>query len=61
VDTINTTIAPYSSHGTNSTTNATDRVYADQTDGKMEFTLSGDTTAGYVTSVTINLPITAST
>ena len=61
VDTINTTIAPYSSHGTNSTTNATDRVYADQTDGKMELTLTGDTTAGYVTSVTINLPITAST
>jgi protocatechuate 3,4-dioxygenase beta subunit len=61
LDTINTTIAPYSSYGTNSTTNATDRVYADQTDGKMQLTLAGDTTSGYVTSVTINLPITAST
>ena len=61
IDTIDTSVAPYSSHGTNSTTNATDRVYADQTDGKMELTLSGDSTSGYVTSVTIDLPITAST
>jgi protocatechuate 3,4-dioxygenase beta subunit len=61
IDTINTSVAPYSSHGTNSTTNATDRVYTDQTDGKMELTLSGDGTSGYVTSVTIDLPITAST
>lgn len=61
IDTINTSVAPYSSHGTNSTTNATDHVYTDETDGKMELTLSGDSTSGYLTSVTIDLPITAST
>jgi hypothetical protein len=61
VNTIDTTIAPYSSHGANSTTNAGDRVYTTQTDGKMELTLTGDATAGYSARVTIALPITAST
>lgn len=58
VDTIDTTISPYSSEGKNSTTNSGDRVYTDQTGGKMEMTLSGDSTNGYVASVIIGLPIT---
>lgn len=61
VDTINTTVAPYSAHGTNPTTNAADRVYTTETGGKMELALSGDATAGYTASVTIALPITAAT
>jgi hypothetical protein len=59
VNTIDTTVAPYSSHGTNSTTNASDRVYTTQTEGKMELALSGDATSGYTASVTIGLPITS--
>jgi protocatechuate 3,4-dioxygenase beta subunit len=59
IDTIDTTVAPYSTEGKNSTTNAGDRVYAQQTGGKMELTLSGDSTNGYVASLVIGLPITA--
>jgi protocatechuate 3,4-dioxygenase beta subunit len=58
VDSINTTVAPYSSHGTNSTTNASDRVYEEQTEGLMEVVLTGNTSVGYTTTVTIGLPIT---
>jgi protocatechuate 3,4-dioxygenase beta subunit len=58
VDTIDTTIAPYSAEGTNPTTNAGDRVYAQETSGKTQMTLVGDSTNGYTASVTIGLPIT---
>lgn len=59
INTINTTVSPYSSKGTNSTTNATDHVYTTETDGKMEVVLSGDNTNGYVATIVIGLPITA--
>lgn len=59
VDTIDTTVTPYSSEGKNTTTNAGDRVYTDQTEGKMELTLSGDSSNGYVATCIIGLPITA--
>jgi protocatechuate 3,4-dioxygenase beta subunit len=59
INTIYTTIAPYSSHGTNSTTNASDHVYTGETDGKMELTVTGDSTNGYTANATIGLPITA--
>lgn len=58
VDTLDTTVAPYSAEGVNPTTNATDRVYAVQTSGNMQMTLSGDDTNGYTAAVTISLPIT---
>jgi protocatechuate 3,4-dioxygenase beta subunit len=58
VDSINTTVSPYSSHGSNPTTNAIDRVYEAQTEGLMEVVLTGNTTVGYTTTVTIGLPIT---
>ncbi|HEY1547829.1 MAG TPA: hypothetical protein VGG28_08415 [Kofleriaceae bacterium] len=57
IDTIATTITPYNSEGTNSTTNASDRVYSQQTDGKNEMSLTGDTTAGYAATFSIYLPI----
>ncbi len=59
VDSINTTIAPYRSHGTNPTTNESDRVYAEQTEGLMEVALTGDASAGYTTTITVSLPITS--
>jgi protocatechuate 3,4-dioxygenase beta subunit len=58
VDGIDTTVAPYSSHGQNSTTNAGDRVYAQQTKGVTLLTLSGSTSSGYAATFTIDLPIT---
>ena len=61
VDTINTTISPYSSHGTNPTTNAGDHVYTGEMQGANLLTLAGDSSSGYTASVTIALPITAST
>lgn len=58
IDTINTTVAPYSTHGTNSTTNASDHVYAPETLGETLLTLTGDTTNGYTATFKIDLPIT---
>lgn len=59
VDTLDTTVAPYSTEGQNPTTNAGDRVYAQQESGANVLPLTGDTTNGYTTAVTIYLPITA--
>jgi protocatechuate 3,4-dioxygenase beta subunit len=59
VDTINTTISPYSAEGTNPTTNASDHVYSGETDGANLLTLGGDNTNGYTATIKINLPITA--
>ena len=59
IDTINTTINPYSAEGTNPTTNASDHVYSGETDGANLLTLSGDNTNGYTATIKINLPITA--
>jgi protocatechuate 3,4-dioxygenase beta subunit len=57
VDTISTTISPYDTEGTNPTTNATDRVYAQQTLGQNLLSLTGDTTSGFSASFSIYLPI----
>jgi protocatechuate 3,4-dioxygenase beta subunit len=59
VNTINTTVSPYASHGRNPTTNDSDRVYAEQTEGLTELILTGNTTAGYTTTFTVSLPITS--
>lgn len=59
VDTIDTTVSPYKSEGVNPTTNVGDRVYAVQTRGKMELSLSGDASNGYVASCILGLPISA--
>jgi protocatechuate 3,4-dioxygenase beta subunit len=59
IDTVNTTIDPYSAEGTNPTTNATDHVYSGEVDGANLLTLSGDTTSGYAATIKVNLPITA--
>jgi protocatechuate 3,4-dioxygenase beta subunit len=61
IDSLATSVAPYDTEGTNPTTNAGDRVYAQQTLGEMQMTLTGDNTSGYAASVTIRLPITTET
>jgi protocatechuate 3,4-dioxygenase beta subunit len=58
VESVNTTVTPYSTHGENPTTNANDRVYEEQTEGMMEAVLTGNNSVGYTTTVTIGLPIT---
>ena len=45
-------VSPYTSHGQNSLTNASDNVFSDGTSTEM-LTLSGDTTNGYTGSLTI--------
>jgi len=59
IDTLNTSVAPYSTHGSNSTTNASDHVYTPETEGETLLTLSGSDSSGYTTSYTVGLPITA--
>ncbi len=60
IDALATGVAPYSAEGTNPTTNAGDRVYAEQTKGANVLALSGDNTTGYTAAVTVVLPITSS-
>jgi hypothetical protein len=57
IDTINTTISPYSTHGANSTTNASDRVYSTQEDGTTLLTLTGSTADGFTTTFNAFMPI----
>jgi protocatechuate 3,4-dioxygenase beta subunit len=57
IDEIDGGVAPYSSHGRNDTTNATDHVYADETAGANVLTLAGSSSTGFRTSITIGLPI----
>lgn len=59
LDTLDTTVSPYSSEGTNPTTNATDRVYSQQEDGTTLMTLTGSVTDGYVATAKVYLPIKA--
>jgi len=56
-DALSASAAPYSSHGTNSTTNAGDRVYAQQTKGVTLLNLAGSAASGYAAAFTIDLPI----
>jgi protocatechuate 3,4-dioxygenase beta subunit len=60
VDTLATSVTPYSAEGKNSTTNATDHVYDGETNGANLLSLSGDNTSGYTAEITIGLPITSS-
>ncbi len=57
VDTLETSVAPYTSEGTNPTTNASDRVYTQQENGSTLLTLSGSTSAGYTATFKAYMPI----
>jgi protocatechuate 3,4-dioxygenase beta subunit len=58
IDALSASIAPYNTHGTNSTTNATDHVYTRETKGVTLLNLTGSTAAGYAATFTVDLPIT---
>jgi protocatechuate 3,4-dioxygenase beta subunit len=57
VDTLDTTVTPYSAEGKNNTTNASDHVFTGETKGANLLSLVGNDTSGYVASVTIGIPI----
>jgi protocatechuate 3,4-dioxygenase beta subunit len=59
VDMLATSLSPYNAEGTNPTTNASDRVYSQETKGETLMALAGDVTNGYVATASIYLPITA--
>ncbi len=59
LDYIYTNVAPYNTKGKDTTTNASDRVYTQQTHGEMQVVLTGDYTSGYAATFAINLPITS--
>jgi protocatechuate 3,4-dioxygenase beta subunit len=59
IDSVYTTVTPYSARGTNPTTNATDHVYSGEVGGETLLTLSGGIAGGYTADITIGLPITA--
>jgi protocatechuate 3,4-dioxygenase beta subunit len=58
IDELAQSISPYSAEGTNPTTNASDRVYAQQTLGENQLTLAGDVTSGFTATFNVYLPIT---
>ena len=57
VDTIDTTISPYSAEGKNPTTNASDRVHSTEEDGTTLVTLTGSIATGYTTTFNAYMPI----
>jgi protocatechuate 3,4-dioxygenase beta subunit len=61
VDSLATTVAPYSSEGKNTTTNASDHVYTGETNGETLMALTGDATNGFAATFAIYLPIAAAT
>jgi protocatechuate 3,4-dioxygenase beta subunit len=58
VDTLATSVSPYSAEGKNPTTNAGDHVYSDETKGANQLALVGSNASGYTAAITIYLPIT---
>jgi hypothetical protein len=54
-----TGVTPYDAEGINPTTNATDHVYAGETNGANLLSLSGDNAGGYAAALIIVLPITS--
>ena len=57
INTLSTSVAPYSSEGTNPTTNATDRVVTTEEDGTTQLTLTGSAAAGYSATFNAYMPI----
>jgi protocatechuate 3,4-dioxygenase beta subunit len=57
IDEIDTTVSPYSTNGTDATTNASDRVYSTEEDGTTLLTLSGSISAGFTATVNAYMPI----
>jgi protocatechuate 3,4-dioxygenase beta subunit len=58
VNELYTSTAPYSSCGTNPTTNASDHVYAQEVKGTNVVPLAGSATTGYTGAITLYVPVT---
>jgi hypothetical protein len=59
VNSIYTSVAPYASRGANPTTNAGDRVFAQEQHSTGVLSLTGSAASGFAATYTIDLPITA--
>src|SRR6266702_2837765 len=57
INSLNTSVSPYSSHGTNSVTNAGDSIYNAE-GGTTVLSLSGSASAGYIATFSVYLPLT---
>jgi hypothetical protein len=57
LNTLSTSVSPYSTEGTNPTTNATDRVYSTEEDGTTLLTLTGSMSAGYAATFSAYMPV----
>jgi protocatechuate 3,4-dioxygenase beta subunit len=57
IDTLASSVSPYSTEGANPTTNASDHVYSNEESGTTLMTLAGSTTAGYTATAMAYLPI----
>lgn len=57
IDTLSTTVAPYSTEGQNATTNESDHVYTPEEEGTTLLTLTGSTEAGYSATFNAHMPI----
>jgi len=57
VNTLSTSVSPYSTEGVNPTTNATDRVYSTEEDGTTLLALSGSTATGYTATFSAYMPL----
>ncbi len=60
IDSLASSVAPYSGQGKNPTTNANDHVFNGETKGANVLAVSGDAKSGYRAEVTLRLPITDS-
>jgi protocatechuate 3,4-dioxygenase beta subunit len=58
IDRLSASVAPYSSQGANSTTNASDHVYATETRRATLLSLTGSPASGFAAAFTVVLPIT---
>jgi protocatechuate 3,4-dioxygenase beta subunit len=57
IDTLSTSVSPYSAEGQNSTTNANDHVYTPEEEATTLLTLVGSTEAGYTATFNAHMPI----
>jgi hypothetical protein len=57
IETLSTSVSPYSTKGTNPTTNANDHVYTPEEQGTTLLTLTGSADAGYSATFNVHLPI----
>lgn len=60
VDTLSTSVAPYSTEGTDPVTHAADRVYSTEEKGSTLLTVAGSVAEGYTATFNAYMPISGS-